>query len=84
MDAVEPSRRDRKKVQTRDELIFQATRLFDAHGFDAVTTEQISEAADVSQRTFFRHQLRGERVEFQTAADCPWDRIESFLDGGAG
>jgi tRNA dimethylallyltransferase len=36
------------------------------------------------QRTFFRHQLRGERVEFQTAADCPWDRIESFLDGGAG
>ena len=51
----EPSRRDRKKLQTRDELIFQATRLFDAQGFDAVTTEQIAEAADVSQRTFFRH-----------------------------
>ena len=38
----EPSRRDRKKLQTRDELIFQAARLFDAQGFDAVTTEQIA------------------------------------------
>jgi len=51
----ETSRRDRKKLRTRDELIFQAARLFDADGFDAVTTEQIAEAADVSQRTFFRH-----------------------------
>ena len=54
-EATGPSRRDRKKLQTRDELIVQAARLFDAHGFDAVTTEQIAEAADVSQRTFFRH-----------------------------
>lgn len=32
-----------------------ALRLFDEHGFENVTTEQIAEAAGVTQRTFFRH-----------------------------
>jgi AcrR family transcriptional regulator len=32
-----------------------AARLFAANGFDETTTEDIAEAADLSQRTFFRH-----------------------------
>jgi len=48
-------RRERKKRQTRDDLIEAAARLFSARGFDETTTEAIAEAADVSQRTFFRH-----------------------------
>lgn len=52
---LEPGRRARKKRQTRDELMHHAARLFADRGFDAVTTEDIAEAADVSQRTFFRH-----------------------------
>ena len=55
MTDLEPGRRERKKQATRDELMEHAARLFAARGFDAVTTADIAEAADVSQRTFFRH-----------------------------
>ena len=55
MSDLEPGRRERKKQATRDELMEHAARLFAKHGFDAVTTADIAEAADVSQRTFFRH-----------------------------
>lgn len=55
MTDLEPGRRERKKQATRDELMEHAARLFADRGFDAVTTADIAEAADVSQRTFFRH-----------------------------
>jgi len=49
------SRRMRKKQRTRNELLAAGDHLFSAQGFDATTTSDIAERADVSQRTLFRH-----------------------------
>jgi AcrR family transcriptional regulator len=49
------SRRERKKIQTRRDLAAAARRLTREHGLDDVTVQQISDAIDVSPRTFFNY-----------------------------
>lgn len=53
--APPPSRRDRKKNQTRDALTAAALRLAAERGVEQVTVEEIADAADVSARTFFNY-----------------------------
>ena len=48
-------RRHRKKRETRERLITAAADLFAEAGFAETTTTDIAEAADVAQRTLFRH-----------------------------
>jgi AcrR family transcriptional regulator len=49
------SRRERKKMETRQRLMESAFRLFRDHGYDGTTVEQIAEAADVAKGTFFNY-----------------------------
>jgi len=49
------SRRERKKQETRLQLIKAALGLFREHGYDATTVEQIADAADVAKGTFFNY-----------------------------
>lgn len=48
-------RRQRKKQRTRDALIEAAMELFAAQGYDHTAVHEITDAVDVSERTFFRY-----------------------------
>jgi AcrR family transcriptional regulator len=48
-------RRQRKKQLTRDALIEAAMDLFAAKGYDGTAVHEITDAVDVSERTFFRY-----------------------------
>jgi len=50
-----PDRRTRKRLATRLSISDAATRLFFERGFDAVTVDEIAEAADVGRMTVFNH-----------------------------
>lgn len=50
-----PGRRERKRQQTADLLAETALALFEVHGYEAVTMEQIAAAADVAKGTLYNH-----------------------------
>lgn len=47
--------RERKKARTRASIQAHALRLFRERGYEATTVQQIIEAAEVSESTFFRY-----------------------------
>lgn len=49
------ARRERKKRQLRDSLIRAALELFEAKGYEHTAVHEITDAVDVSERTFFRY-----------------------------
>lgn len=54
-DTTPSGRRERKRAQTLNHLAATAFALFEEHGFDAVTMEQIAAAADVAKGTLYNH-----------------------------
>ncbi|GAA2570213.1 MULTISPECIES: TetR family transcriptional regulator [Streptomyces] len=62
--APRPGLRELKKQRTRDLLLRSALELFTAHGYEETTVDDIAEAADVSQRTFFRYFASKEDAAF--------------------
>lgn len=62
-------RRERKKAATKELLRANALSLFADKGFDGTTILDITEASDVSQRTFFLHFDSKEDVLLAYSAD---------------
>lgn len=61
--------REKKKQRTRRAIQEQALRLFGQQGYENTTVKQIADAADVSERTFFRY--------FPTKEDVVlWDDLD--------
>jgi AcrR family transcriptional regulator len=69
-------RRERKKTQTRQALQAAARELFARNGFEHTTVKQIADAADVSERTFFRY--------FDAKEDLLLPDLVNFFDAVAG
>lgn len=51
----DPGRRPRKRIQMLEHLAITAARLFESHGYESVTMEQIAAEADVAKRTLYNH-----------------------------
>lgn len=60
--AVELSRRERKKEETRHRIFHAAIDLFRERGFEQTTVDEITEKADVAKGTFFNYFPRKESV----------------------
>jgi AcrR family transcriptional regulator len=73
------SLRDRQRAQIRADIRMAAYRLFAAHGFDNVTTEQIAAAAGISPSTFFRHITSKEELLLDQVRRG-WEAIASLLE----
>ncbi|WP_330452180.1 MULTISPECIES: TetR family transcriptional regulator [unclassified Streptomyces] len=66
--------RERKKRRTRDALLVAALELFTAHGYEETTVDEIADAVEVSQRTFFRYFAGKEAAVFAVQ-----DMVESHF-----
>lgn len=62
MTLTEPSRRERKKEETKRRIFEAAIGLFRTKGFEATTVDEITEKADVARGTFFNYFPKKESV----------------------
>ncbi|WP_160878343.1 TetR family transcriptional regulator [Nocardioides flavescens] len=73
------SLRDRRRAQTEREVGEVALALFEAHGIDATTVDEIARQAGISPRTFFRYFPTKERAALVPHRDLE-DRVAAMVD----
>lgn len=65
-------RRERKKAQTKQKIIDAASQLFWSKGYDATSTQDIAEAADLATGTLYLH--------FESKADIALVQFRQWMD----
>ena len=71
-------RRERKKRQTQDALIHAALELFEAKGYEQTAVHEITDAVDVSERTFFRYFASKEDLVLSFSRDATAALLEAL------
>jgi AcrR family transcriptional regulator len=72
--------RERKKRQTREAIGAAAMRLFGERGFDAVTVDEVAEAAGVSKKTVFNYFPSKEDLVFRAGEERRAALIAAILE----
>lgn len=73
------SRRERKKIESKEIILKVARRYFQEKGFDNTSVEDISEGADISKSTFFNYFDSKESLLYEIA-EGEIDKIEVFIE----
>lgn len=73
------SRRERKKLETKANILRASRRLFEKKGFENTSIEEITEKADVSKGTFFNHFTNKESL-LAGIAEEEVDSILSYVE----
>lgn len=73
-----PNRRERKTRETRRSILATARDLFDTHGYEQTTVEQIAAGADVAPRTFFRYFPTKESLLFADLDEARQDMLDQL------
>jgi AcrR family transcriptional regulator len=76
------SLRDRRRLRTAREIQHITLQLIRQNGFDAVTTEMIAQAADISVRTFFNYYPNKEAAAVGLPPQFDADLVARFQAGG--
>jgi AcrR family transcriptional regulator len=66
---IPPSRRSRKKAETRARIVAEAMRLFGERGIDRVTVDEIARVADVGKGTVYNYFQTKEDIALAFMAD---------------
>lgn len=78
MDDSKISRRERKKIESKEIILKAARRYFQEKGFDNTSIEDISEEADISKSTFFNYFESKESLLYEIA-EGEIKKIEIFI-----
>jgi len=70
MSLAPSNRTERKKAQTRQNLVESAKKLFSKHGFAGTTIDDIANHADVAKVTFYYHFKSKEELALEIRRQC--------------